>query len=163
MLTGITVLSVMAAIWCLLGLVLTQAPLVWFAAPLLVSSAFILVARGRLRSAPPRSVAEEQRVGKIMGRCIAFEGVGITLTATVLANTGLAAFIPADIAVFVGLHLLPMARGLPVRLYYATAGLMIAAGVSNVLEPSQFGIRPLSLTCGVVLWLTTAIRIAGRM
>ncbi len=162
MLRGTIVLAAMAAIWCELGLLLTQAPFAWFAGPLIVSLAVVLAARAAFRSVPPRSDAEERRVGRIMRDCIVIEAIGITVTASILATTGRNFFIPDAIAIVVGLHFLPMAWRLPLQLYYATAAAMLLAGLLDMLEPAVFGIRVLCVTCGMVLWATCCVRVATR-
>ncbi len=162
MLTGVIVLAIMAAIWCDLGVWLTQAPPAWFAVPPLISAAVCLAARATFRNVPSRSAVEEKRVGRIMQECIAIEAVGITLTAPVLANIGRGTFIPAAIAVFVGLHFLPMAWRLPAPFYNATAATMIVAGLLNMLVPARFGVGALSVVCGLALWVTCSVRIATR-
>ena len=162
MLTGIIVLAVMAALWCELGLLLTQAPSAWLALPPLISVVFFFAARATFRNVSPRSATEEKRLSKIMRQCIAIETVGITLTAPILANSGRGTFIPAAIAMFVGLHFFPMAWRLPWPSYNITAVAMILAGLLNLLEPATFGIRALSVTCGLTLWATCSVRIATR-
>jgi hypothetical protein len=53
------------------------------------------------------------------------------------------------------MHFLPLARGMPRQLYYATGVAMIAAGVADILAPGEFGVRALGVACGVVLWGTS--------
>lgn len=152
MLRGNVVLVVMAAVCCDLGFFLTRAPWAWFLVPAVVSASLVLVARRAWARLPARSAEEERRIGRLVGLWSAAEGIGFAVVGTILANTGLAALIPAALAVIVGLHFLPLARGIPNRLYYATGVAMIAAGLADMLAPGEFGVRALGVSCGVVLW-----------
>ncbi len=154
MLRGNAVLVVMAAVWCELGFFLTRVPLAWFVVPPVVSVAVFMAARRVFARLPARSAEEERRIRRLVGLWSAAEGIGFAVVGTVLANTGLAALIPAALAIIVGLHFLPLARGTPNLLYYATGIAMMGAGVADMLAPAEFGVLALTVACGAVLWAT---------
>ena len=154
MLRGNAVLVVMAAVWCELGFLLTRVPVAWFLVPPLVSAAVFLAARRVFARLPARSAEEQRRIGRLVGLWSAAEGIAFAVVGTVLTNTGSAALIPAALAVIVGAHFLPLARGMPNRLYYATGTAMIAAGAAGVLAPGEFSVLALTVACGAVLWVT---------
>jgi hypothetical protein len=154
MLGGNLVLVVMAAVWCDLGFVLTRAPWSWFVVPPVVSVAILIIALRVFARVPARSAEERRRIGKLVGLWSAAEGIAFAIVGTILANTGLMARIPAALAVIVGLHFLPLARGTPNRLYYATGTAMMAAGLANMVAPAEFGVRALAIACALILWGT---------
>lgn len=164
MLRGNAVLVIMAAVWCELGFFLTRAPVAWFVVPPIISVVVFMAARRVFARLPARSAEEERRIGRLIGLWSAAEGIGFAIVGTALANTGLPALIPAALAVIVGMHFLPLARGMPNRLYYATGIAMIGAGVANILAPDGFGVRALTVACGAVLWVTAIgiVAEAGR-
>ena len=144
----------MGAAWWVLGFLLSGAPVWWCVVPVLVALAIFAWARAVFRGCAPRSAEEERRIGKLIGRWSAAEGVGIGVAAFVLGSIGEAAFIPSAIAVIVGLHFFPLARGVPMGMYYLTGAALLAAGVGTLAAPAVFGVRALGLVCGVVLWGT---------
>ena len=117
---GLSVLAVMAAIWACMGLLLWQAAPAALAAPVIVSALIYLASRRPARNLVPRTAAEEERIGRLVGFWSLAEGIAIAPVAFILANTGLGRLIPAAIAIIVGLHFLPLARGTPRPLNYAT-------------------------------------------
>jgi hypothetical protein len=62
-------------------------------------------------------------------------------------------------AVIVGLHFLPLARGIPIRLYYATGAGIILVGLCSLLLPA--GDRPATVGLGVaaMLWASFIARV----
>ena len=84
------------------------------------------------------------------------EGIAIAPVALILANTGENRLIPAAIAIIVGLHFLPIARGTPRPLNYATGAAMIAAGVAGLRLIDGGAV---ALICTGVLWATCLVMI----
>ncbi len=84
------------------------------------------------------------------------EGIVIGAVVLILGATGRARLIPAAIAIMVGLHFLPIARGVPRSLNYATGAGMIAAGAAGLRSPDTGAV---ALACAAVLWATCIVMI----
>src|SRR2546423_7828230 len=125
---GIIVLNVFAALWGGAAILSAHLALWLLAVPLLVSGGMIAWAERAVRHVPPRP--DRGRIGRGVGIWSAVEGVAILVAVNVLRNLGLADAIGPAIAIIVGLHFLPLARGIPVRLYYATGAAIVLAGAA---------------------------------
>jgi hypothetical protein len=120
----------------------------------------ILVARWRLKNAPPASDAMVARRRRIIGWALGGEGLAIAVVSHLMVKAGLIAFIVPAVAIIVGLHFLPLAVLLKVRIYYATALLITLAGLAGLLiDPSHRGLMT-GLPVAGLLWLTCVYRLA---
>jgi hypothetical protein len=89
----------------------------------------------------------------------AIEGVAIFVVANLLVRTHHSdARFPA-IAVIVGLHFLPLARGIPLRTYYTTGVVLIAIGAAGLALSDPARSLFVGLGCACVLWATGAYRL----
>jgi hypothetical protein len=96
-------------------------------------------------------------IGRLVGIWSAVEGVAILLAVNLCRNLGAPdAVIPA-IAIIVGLHFFPLARGIPVRLYYLTGTAMVAVGAAALLVPMPGRLLATGLGCAAVLWLSCGV------
>ncbi len=151
-------MGIFGIIWWIVGLRGSGYPTVaiW-TPPLLVATVLLLAAfrsRGGASAEPPD---ESARTGRLVGIASATEGVLILIAVNILGNTGTTRFVVPVIAIIVGAHFLPLAHWLPVRLYYATAALLITLGVAG-LAISDLHLRRVAVSCGAacILWLTSA-------
>jgi len=160
MVGGAIVLNVFAAIWCGLGLVFLPAPLWLLPLPVVLSVTLILAAIRASRFVPPRTKEDESRVGRLIGIWSGAEGVAFAIAFNVLRNIGLTDDIVPALAVIVGLHFIPLARGIPVPVYYLTAAGLVAAAAFGLLAPPQARIAAVCFPAGVVLWASSAWIIA---
>ena len=128
-----------------------------YAIPVLVSSGLIIAALRRLAHVPPPASGERVRRARVVGITGGVEGLIIFATVNVLSSLGQREFTVSAVAIVVGLHFLPLARGLRVRLYYATGGVLIALGVAGCFVPgANWRLLAVSIGAACVLWLTCA-------
>ena len=150
---GIWVLTIFGAIWGAVAVLGAGLSPILAVVPVAVSIALLFWAT---RQAPaPIPEAEQARIGRLVGIWSAAEGVAIFIGITVCQNIGAAHAIAPVIAIIVGLHFLPLARGIPVPLYYGTGLALVAVGGGALLwlPPSH----QLPLTGGAaafILWIS---------
>lgn len=157
---GIWVLNIFAAIWAAIGLSGLGMPAI--ALPVLISAA--LIVWGNRIPEPPRGVEEAARVRRLVAIWSSVEGVAIFATFALCARLGLPDVPIPMLAIIVGLHFLPLARGLSVAIYYATGAAMIAVGAIALLLPAPERHLATGISCALILWascLAIFIR-AGR-
>jgi hypothetical protein len=157
--SAIVFMAGFAAAWWVMGLGL-HAPVGQLAIGPVVSVAMILFARRRLKNAPPVPEASAARRGRIIGWALAGEGAAIALTSHLLVKAGLAAFIVPAVAIIVGLHFLPLAKLLPVKIYYVAGVLITLAGVAGLVVDAPHRVVITGLSAAVLLWLTCVYRLA---
>jgi hypothetical protein len=151
---GLLVLTVIAAAWAILVLRLSGSPPALMLVPLAVSLALLAFGWRTSGTAGSRG----SHVGKVVGLWSAIEVAGILIAANVLEALHRSDLIFPVVAIVVGLHFFPLARGIPARLYHATGSAFVVAGlVGLVLPPAE---RPMvvGLSAAVILW-TTALAI----
>jgi hypothetical protein len=154
---GIYILAVFAAVWGAAGVVLAGATLAWIVLPVGMSAALLLAARRLAPGVPRRSEAEESRVGRLVGIWSAAEGVAMFLAANGLINLHHPEWVPAAFAGIVGLHFLPLARGLPVPAYYATGAALILIAAAGMLAAPIVTQPLVCFGAALVLWTTIAV------
>ena len=156
---GIWVLTIFAAIWGVVGVLGAGMPPLLAVAPVAVSIALLFWAT-RKPGAPVPEV-EQARIGRLVGIWSAVEGVAIFAGVTLCQNIGAAHAVAPVIAIIVGLHFLPLARGIPVPLYYFTAAALIATGGSALLlsGPARMGIT--GFGSAMILWISCVALVLG--
>src|SRR4029079_14567844 len=65
-------------------------------------------------------------------------------------------------AIIVGLHFFPLARGIPARLYFATGGGLLLAGIVGLVLPPNERAAIVGFGAALVLW-ATALAIVVRV
>src|SRR5581483_5396712 len=111
---AVFVMSLFAAIWCIVGVAFSVA----------------LAVLGWRRDAPVAH-DEQRRRGRIVGIASAVEGLAILVAVNVLVNTGRRDLVAPAVAIIVGVHFLPLARWLPAPIYYLTAALLVGVGAAG--------------------------------
>ena len=160
--TGALIMGFFATVWWVVGLwAAGHGPALLYPVPLVVaaalgSAAWYVVRHGG--AAPNEAdMAEEARRGRLVGWASAAEGLAIFVAANVLGNSGHRDAIAPVIALIVGAHFIPLARGLPAPAYYATAVALAALGLAG-LGVTDLSTRLTLVSAGAagVLWLTSA-------
>jgi hypothetical protein len=147
-----------AAFWWVAGLWGAHLPSTFFVGGPVISVLLIFIARRRLRGAPALSPEDAKRTGRVVGWAAGGEGLAIAVVANLLILNGQRAFVLPAIAIIVGLHFLPLAKLLKVRIYYATAALISLAGLVGLgIDPGHRGLVT-GLPVAGLLWLTCAYR-----
>jgi len=150
---GLLVLTVFAAAWASAGLLLSARPPGLILLPVALSAA--LLAWGWRE--PGTAGSRGPHVGKLVGRWSAIEGVAIFVTGNVLQNLHRGDLMVPAIAIIVGLHFFPLARGIPVRLYHATGAGLVLAGIIGLLLPAAERPMAVGMSAALVLWATALI------
>ena len=151
------VLCFFAAIWAVAGVLVDGAPTWWIGPPIVLSAAILIFALrragGRQESAP--------HVGRLIGIWSAVEGVAMFVAANVLVNLHLRQAIMPVFAIIVGLHFLPLARGIPARLYYATGAGLIVVGIAALMAPPWHLPLLVGGAAAAILWASAAASVLG--
>ena len=157
--TGAVILGMFAVIWWIAGMLTAghSAAVVWVVP--VIASVMLGAAVTRLRGATgPGDEVDEKRRNRLVMLWSAAEGVAIFIAINVLVNVGHRdAFVPV-VALIVGAHFIPLARGLPAPAYYVTAAALVALGLLGLAMPGRAErITLVSAGAAVVLWITAAI------
>ena len=97
------------------------------------------------------------------------EGLGIGVVVFACARLGRPEFIPALVALVVGLHFFPLASLFRVPLYHATGAGLCLVAVVTPLVASPLGAQTVAwqvvpgLGAAVILWATSAILVVGGL
>ena len=114
--TGVIILSVFAAVWAIAGLISIDAD--WWLWLLPVAISVALASWYWRLVLPAEDPVEGKRIGRLVGFWSAIQGVAIFVAANVVTWLGQPTMIGPAICCIVGLHFLPLARGMPRPLYY---------------------------------------------
>jgi len=96
-------------------------------------------------------------VGKVVAFWSAIEFAALLLTANVVQNLHRGDLMLPLGAIIVGLHFFPLARSIPVRLYYATACGLVMVGLAALLLTGVERQMVAGLGSALVLWATAAV------
>jgi hypothetical protein len=123
--------------------------------PALISVAILLWAY----SLPSTGGKLGSHTRKALARWSVVEGLAIVLAVNFLRRTHHPDATFPIVAAIVGLHFLPLARSIPVRLYYITAAGLVLTGAAGML--ASVDERPLFVGLGAaaVLWATAVYRL----
>jgi hypothetical protein len=157
---GIWVLTIFAAIWGVVGVLGTGMSPVLAAIPVAISATLLFWAT-RQASAPIPEAAQA-RIGRLVGIWSAVEGVAIFVGVTVCQNIDAPHAVAPVIAIIVGLHFLPLARGIPVPLYYLTGAALIATGSGALLLSEPARMAATGFGSAIILWISCAALVLGR-
>lgn len=152
------ILGLFAAAWAIAGLAFYGTPPALLAVPAVVSILAALPGLAKARQMPPPSPDRWQHVRRLVRRWSTVEGLAIAAAVVALRTSGQIRFAPAVIAIIVGLHFVPLARGLPERTYLWTAAALMLLGAAGLAAPAPFAPGVLGLCGAVILWLTMLAR-----
>jgi FtsH-binding integral membrane protein len=96
-----------------------------------------------------------RRIARVVMWASAGEGIAIVAAVNALNWVGLPDYAICALAVIVGLHFVPLARGIPnARFYNITAVALVALGVAGcVIPPAQRGLV-VGTVAAMILWAT---------
>ena len=156
---AIWVLGIFAAVWGAIGL----SPLGLPAMAVPVAISVILIGWTSRLALPERGIAETRRIGRLIAIWSSVQGVAIFATFVLCPRLGIPDAAVPILAIIVGLHFLPLARGIPVQVYYATGSAMIAVGALALLMPPTVRYAATGIPCAIILWASCMTLIArGR-
>lgn len=147
---GVWVLNIFAACW-VIGGILVSGQSAWLIIIPIMISAIALFWASR-QPAPPNGPVVSDHAGRLVGIWSAIEGVAMFVAANVLNNLHLPTAIMPVFAIIVGLHFLPLARGIPVRIYYATGAGLVALGLVALLLPASDRAMVTGSAAALILW-----------
>jgi hypothetical protein len=161
--TGALILEFFATLWWNAGLgAAGHGPALLYPLPLIVASALGGAAwyLARLRRAAPDTAADpaqEARRARLVGWASAAEGVAIVVATGLLVKTGHLGALAPVVAIIVGVHFVPLARGLPAPAYYVSAAALVGLGLAG-LGVGEWAARLTLVSAGaaVILWSTAA-------
>ncbi|MGN6376550.1 MAG: hypothetical protein ACTHMG_13500 [Sphingomonas sp.] len=155
--SGYWIVAIFAAGWGCGGLSAAGFPPGALALPVAVSAALLLWAY--TIPATARDIGRQAR--KLILRWSLIEVAGIVAASSLIHGPERTGELFAAVAMIVGLHFLPLARGIPVRIYYLTGAALIALGAGAMLLPASE--RPLAVGAGAaaILWATAVFRLLG--
>ncbi len=145
---AIWVLNIFAVIWGTIGLAGFGWPAK--AIPIAISTALIVWA-SRV-PAPVRTAADAKRIGRLIGTWTVIQGIAIFATFALSPKLGIPDAAVPILAIIVGLHFLPLARGIPMPVYFATGLAMIAVGAVALLLPAANRYLATGIPCAIILW-----------
>lgn len=149
---GIWIACIFAAVWGTVGTVALGVSAANAALLNIGISAVIIGLSFRRRW--PRAEIQHGNPWKSVAIWSSVEGLGIFVAVNVLVRTGHPQLIVPVIAVIVGLHFFPLARGIPLRGFHVTGAALVIFGVSGILLPASTSIPLVAIGAAVTLWLT---------
>jgi hypothetical protein len=155
---GVGIVSFWASVWWIVGVCVSgNTSVLTLSIPAIISTALIVIAWRQPDEDVPRE--ERSRIARLVAIASSAEGVALGVVGNVLLNIGKVDFLASTAAIIVGLHFIPLAQQLPVRLYYATSAILIVLGIAGFWITSP-DLRVLTIGIGAActLWLTLAIR-----
>ena len=158
MLAGVFIMTVFATVWAIaaqLGAGLTNLTL---AAPVLISAGLLVWAVPILRRSPVKVIPNSRRTVALWS---SIEVILIVVAIKLLGSSGHNDAIMPVIAIIVGAHFLPLARGLSVRSYYWTGGAIMAMGVLAFILTGSARVEVTGWVTAVILWVS-AVAVAFR-
>ena len=152
---AIWVLCVFAAIWGAIGL----SPFGLPAMAMPIAASAVLVGWTSRIPLPGRTATEGKRIGRLIAFWSSVQGVAIFAAFALCPLLGIPDAAVPILAIIVGLHFLPLARGIPVPLYYATGLALIVQGLGAMLLPGDQRMALVGFTSAVILWVSSALLI----
>ena len=154
---GIVILCFFAAVWAVAGIVVDKAPTPLVAVPIVISASVLIF----LYRTEVTSVERAPHVGRLVGTWSGVEGIAMFLAANLLIKTHHNRALMPVFAIIVGLHFLPLARGIPARFYYVTGNAMIMVGlIGLIIMPSHLPLLT-GLAAATIMWIS-AITVLRR-
>lgn len=101
------------------------------------------------------------RVGRIIGRSAAGEGVGIFLAVNIVMNLGRPDLVLPAIALVIGLHFPPMAYANPFRLFYATGASLLLVAIGFAL-PQPAATVVTIVAAALMLWTASYLALGTQ-
>jgi len=147
---GIWVLNIMAAVWGVAAIMVGHMPMWLVVVPIAIS--IILLFWASRQPVGTGNPIEGDHVGRVVGIATAVEGVAIFVIANVLINLHQDTLILPAIAVIVGLHFIPLARWIPVPLYYWTGAGLIVIGLATCFFPPEHRAIATGVAAALLLW-----------
>ena len=152
--TGLYVLATFAAIWGMVALNGLDAPPLSFAAPVLISLALAVLIAPEVFASADRVPQDGRRVARLVALWSSLQVPAILAVGAALQATGHMRLFTPGISLVVGLHFLPLAHGLPFRIYYGTGVAMILTSLAALALPGAGPTVLAGAGGALILWAT---------
>ena len=155
---ALLVLTIFATLWAWAAVWLSGAARSLILLPIALSIALLLTGWRGSGMFPARG----PHVGKVVVLWSTIEILALVVTANALEYVHRADLMLPAAAIIVGLHFFPLARGIPARLYFATGGGLLLAGIVGLVVPPNERAAVVGFSAALVLW-ATALAIVVRV
>ena len=154
--SGIIILNIFAALWAVLALHEAQQPWWEMLFPAFLSIGLINWAMVRTANDAKPDPEVRKRTMRVVAMASAAEGLLIFVAVNVLAYLHHTDLTIAVIAVIVGIHFWPLARGLKAPIYWTTGLVMVLVAIGCVLAITTQPLRDVAIAFGsaIILWLS---------
>lgn len=152
---AVVILRGFGALWAIGGLTALGAPAWAWVVPVGLGAGIAAWCLRAVRTLPARSLAERRRIARLVGIWSAAEGVLIVAVDNVLADTGQVHDVLSATAVIVGLHFLPLARGIPQPVCSATGAALVVLGIAGLALADPYAWALAGFGSALVLWLAS--------
>ncbi len=150
--SAVWVLSMFAALWGVAAVIIARLPGGWVVLPCAFSPALIAIST-RVRF-PERSSADAARAKTVLAWAFGLELIAIFVVANLLIHFGAPSCVMAATVAIIGLHFVPLAIGLPARVYYVTGGLLVLAAAFSLMLAEPLRDLTISIAAALILWST---------
>ncbi len=156
--SGAVIMSIFGAIWWFVGARATGRVSTTFNAIPAVITLALLVAALRTRATDePGEAVEESRRERLVATWSGVSIVLVLLEILLLRGARKDEYIATVAAAIIGLHFIPLARGLPMRRYFITALMFVAVSVASLwVDDVSERLWLVSAASACLLWLTSA-------
>lgn len=151
--TGMIVLATFAAAWAVLGILIVGGAQALTLFPILIS---VLLLVWGWRSAG-MVASRGPHVRKLVGLWSMIEGIAIFIASYLLQRLHRGDLIFSATVIIVGLHLFPLAGGIPAPLYYITGVALVSLGLIALLLPGSQQAVAVCFGAALILWLTVLV------
>jgi hypothetical protein len=148
------VLNFFAAAWCIWGLQAAGRPVWSWVFPAIASLVIGAICLRATAGVPRRSREEGARIGRLIGIWSGIEAAGILVAVNVLAGVGRERLVVPAVAVIVGLHFFPLARGIPAPAYGVLGWALVVLGAGAMLLPGAYPAPVAAFGAAILLWVT---------
>ena len=149
---AVAILCLMSALWAGWSLGAAHMALwTYIPAGLLALGPMILASDRRF---PEATVEKARRVRRLVGLAILLEAAVIAVGAPWLGRAGRPDLIVCLVAMAVGLHFFPLARGVPMPKYYLTGSALLVAAGAGLALPAADRVVLVAAGAAAILWLT---------
>ncbi len=153
-------MAVFGVVWAAAGVVLLVVAFALASALCLGSVRLWRAARGLPSDDSPRAEARRRHSSRRFSLVFGLQGAAIALVIVLLGRYALATFIPAVVALIVGLHFFPLAKLFGARAYHVTGAALCALALVAFLLAPAWRLPFVGLGCASALFATTAYVLA---
>jgi hypothetical protein len=159
MLIAVIVMTIFGIIWWIAGAVQSSWPIIiTIGIPIIISLGMIY----KIRKQTPVNIGQlsngQKYIRKIIIIISSIEMIVIYIAIKILQANIQTEFIFPVISIIVGIHFIPLALGIPSKIYYLPAILLVFVGILGmVISNENLRIPIVSSSAAIILWTTSVI------